>query len=158
MTKSGFIHNIQKYIWVPCKILAWLGIDTILSSETLKITKSRIDNILNTISLILRKIFVSRRILFPAKSKAILICPHWPSPPFWPWLTSGHDTYFSFVKNISLIKNLAACIKLGDNKKSILGSRVYQGCFIAILMIKWWLFIQKKKRKENYLVIIDAIR
>ena len=49
--------------------------------NTLKITKSRTDNILNTISLILRKIFVSGRILFPAKSKAILICPYWPSAP-----------------------------------------------------------------------------
>ena len=27
------------------------------------------------------------------KSKAILICPYWPSVPFWPLLASGHDTY-----------------------------------------------------------------
>ena len=63
LTKSGFIPNIQKSTWKPCKILTWLGIDINLSSGTLKITKSRIDNILNTISLILRKIFVSARIL-----------------------------------------------------------------------------------------------
>ena len=63
LTESGFIPNIQKSTWKPCKILTWLGIDINLSSGTLKITKSRIDNILNTISLILRKIFVSARIL-----------------------------------------------------------------------------------------------
>ena len=63
MTKSGFIPNIQKSTWDLCKILTWLGIDINLSSGTLKITKSRIDNILNTISLILRKIFVSARTL-----------------------------------------------------------------------------------------------
>ena len=61
LTKSGFIPNIQKSTWEPCKILTWLGIDINLSSGTLKITKSRIDNILNTVSLILRKIFVSAR-------------------------------------------------------------------------------------------------
>ena len=70
------------------------------------------------------------------KSKAILICPSWSSAPFWPLLASGHDTYFPFVKDVYLIENQAACIKLGDNKKSILGSSVYQGYFIAILMIK----------------------
>ena len=59
LTKSGFIPNIQKSTWEPCKILTWLGIDINLSSGTLKITKSRIDNILNTFSLFLRKIFVS---------------------------------------------------------------------------------------------------
>ena len=69
-------------------------------------------------------------------SKIFLICPHWPSAPFWPLLASGHDTYFPFVKNVYLIENPAACIKLGDNKKSILGSPAYQGYFIAILMIK----------------------
>ena len=62
MRKSGFIPNIQKSTWEPCKILTWLGIDINLSSGTLKITKSRTDNILNTISLILQKIFVSARI------------------------------------------------------------------------------------------------
>ena len=63
MTKSGVIPNIQKSTWEPCKILTWLGIDINLSSGTFKITKSRIDNILNTISLISRKIFVSARTL-----------------------------------------------------------------------------------------------
>ena len=63
LTKSGFIPNIKNSTWEPCKILTWLGIDINLSSGTLKITKSRIDNILNTISLILRKIFVSARTL-----------------------------------------------------------------------------------------------
>ena len=63
LTKSGFIPNIQKSTWEPCKILTWLGIDINLSSGTLKITKFRIDNILNTISLTLRKIFVSARTL-----------------------------------------------------------------------------------------------
>ena len=67
---------------------------------------------------------------------AILICPYWPSARFWHLLTSGHDTYFPFVKDIHMIKNPAACIKLGDNKKSILGSPACQGCFIAVLMIK----------------------
>ena len=63
LTKSGFIHKIEKSTWESCKILTWLGIDINLSSGTLKITKSRIDNILNTISIILRKIFVSARTL-----------------------------------------------------------------------------------------------
>ena len=58
LTKSGFIPNIQKSTWKPCKVLTWLGIDINLTSGTFKITKSRIDNILNTISVILRKIFV----------------------------------------------------------------------------------------------------
>ena len=63
LTKSGFIPSIQKSTWEPCKVLTWLGIDINLSSETLKITKSCFANILNTISLILRKIFVSARTL-----------------------------------------------------------------------------------------------
>ena len=63
LTKSVFIPNIQKSTWEACKILTRLGADLNLSSGTLKITKSRIDNILNTISLILRKIFVSARTL-----------------------------------------------------------------------------------------------
>ena len=63
LAKSGFTPNIQKSTWEPCKILTWLGIDINLSSGTLKITKFRIDNILNTISLTLRKIFVSARTL-----------------------------------------------------------------------------------------------
>ena len=44
LTKSGFTPNIQKSTWEPCKILTWLGIDINLSSGTLKITNSRIDN------------------------------------------------------------------------------------------------------------------
>ena len=63
LTKSGFLPSIQKSTWEPCKILTWLGLDINLSSGTLKISKSRIDNILNTITLILRKIFVSARTL-----------------------------------------------------------------------------------------------
>ena len=70
------------------------------------------------------------------KSKAILTCPYWPSAPFWPLLASAQDTYFPFVKDVYLIENPAACIKLRDNKKSILGSPAYQSYFIAILMIK----------------------
>ena len=63
LTKSGFIPKTQKSTREPCKSLPCLAIDMKLSSGTLKITKSRIDNILNTISLNLRKIFVSARIL-----------------------------------------------------------------------------------------------
>ena len=70
------------------------------------------------------------------KSKAILICPYWPSIPFWPLLASGHDTYFPFVKDVYMIENPVPCRKVGDNKRSILGSPAYQGYFIAILMIK----------------------
>ena len=63
LAKSVFTPNIQKSTWEPCKVLTWLGVGINLSSGTLKITKSRINNILNTISLILRKIFVSARTL-----------------------------------------------------------------------------------------------
>ena len=63
LKKSGFIPNIHKSTWETCKILTWLGIDMDLSLGTLKITRSCIDNILNTISLTLRKIFVSARTL-----------------------------------------------------------------------------------------------
>ena len=63
LTKSGFIPSIQKFTWEPCKVVTWLGIDINLSSKTLKITKSCFANILNTISLILEKIFVSARTL-----------------------------------------------------------------------------------------------
>ena len=63
LTKSGFIPNIQKSTWEASKIFIWLGVDINISSGTLKITKSCIDNILNIISLILRKIFVSARAL-----------------------------------------------------------------------------------------------
>ena len=51
LTKSGFIPKTQKSTREPCKSLPCLAIDMKLSSGTLKITKSRIDNILNTISL-----------------------------------------------------------------------------------------------------------
>ena len=63
LTKSGFIPNIQKSTWEPCKTLTLLGIYINLLSGTFKIIKSRIDNILNTIFLILSKIFVSARTL-----------------------------------------------------------------------------------------------
>ena len=63
LTKSDFIPNIQKSTLEPWKILTWVGIDINLSSRTLKITKSRINNVLNIISLILQKIFVSAKIL-----------------------------------------------------------------------------------------------
>ena len=56
--------------------------------------------------------------------------------PFWLLLASSHETYFPFVKDVYLKENQTKCIKLGDNKKSILGSLAYQGYFIAILMIK----------------------
>ena len=69
-------------------------------------------------------------------TKVILICSYGPSAPFWPFPASGHDTYFPFVKDVYLIENPATYIKLGDNKKSILGSPTYQGYFITILMIK----------------------
>ena len=36
----------------------------------------------------------------------------------------------------NMIENPPACIKLGDKKRSILGSPVYQGYFITILMRK----------------------
>ena len=60
----------------------------------------------------------------------------WPSASFWPILASGHDNYFHFAKEVYLIENPTACIKLVDNKKSILGSPAYQGYFIPIVMIK----------------------
>ena len=63
MTKSGFIPNIEKSSWEPCRIPTWLGTDIKLTSGTFKIPKPPIDNILTKISLILRKIFVSARIL-----------------------------------------------------------------------------------------------
>ena len=72
MAKSGFIPNIRKSTWEPFKILTWIGTDINLSSGTLKITKSHIDNILNTISFILRKIFVSARTCCQAKLQAKL--------------------------------------------------------------------------------------
>ena len=68
--------------------------------------------------------------------KAILICPYRPSVSFWPLPASGQETYFPFVKDVYLIENSATSIKLGDNKKSVLDSPVYQGYFIATLMIK----------------------
>ena len=79
---------------------------------------------------------IPRAIKSLTKSKAILIYPYWPSAPFWPLLASGHDTYFPFVKDVYMIENPVVCIKLGDSKRSILGSPAYQGYFIAILMIK----------------------
>ena len=42
---------------------------------------------------------------FLTKSKAILICPYWPSAPFWPLLVSVHDTYSPLVKDVYLIGN-----------------------------------------------------
>ena len=50
LTRSGFIPNIQKSTWEPCKILACLGIGINLSSGTLKITKSRIMDMLALIT------------------------------------------------------------------------------------------------------------
>ena len=58
----GFIPNNEKSAWEACNLPPWLGIDLKLSLGALKITKSRNNNILNTVSLILRKIFVSARI------------------------------------------------------------------------------------------------
>ena len=63
LTKSGFVLHMQKSIWESCRILTWLGIDINLPSGTWKITESCIDNVLNTIYLILSKIYVSARIL-----------------------------------------------------------------------------------------------
>ena len=62
-----------------------------------------------------------------------------------------------------MIENPVACIKLGDNKRSILGSPAYQGNFTRLFHCNFSDKImtskkKKKKGKENYLVIIDAIR
>ena len=54
-----------------------------------------------------------------AKSRPILIYAHWPSSSFLRFLSSGHDTYFPFVKDVYLIENPVMCIKLGDKNKSV---------------------------------------
>ena len=52
-----------------------------------------------------------------------------------------------------MIENPAACIKLGDNKKSILGSPAYQGYFIAILMTKNGL--KKEEERKGKKIILS---
>ena len=52
----------SEFVQETLTILTWLGIVINLSPGTLKITKSRIDNVLSTISLILGKIFLLAKI------------------------------------------------------------------------------------------------
>ena len=95
------------------------------------------------------------------KSEAILIYPYWPSAPFWSLLASGQDTYFSFVKDVYLIENPAACIKLGDNKKINFRftrlPRLFYCNFNDKITTKKKTKKETKKRKEHYLVTVDAI-
>ena len=55
--------NIEKFSWEPCKILTLSGRDIKITSGTFKIPKTCTENIFNINFLILRKIFVSARIL-----------------------------------------------------------------------------------------------
>ena len=61
LTRTGFIVNSEKSVWLPSKTLTWLRIEVDLNNDTLKISSERIDSILFTIDFVLSKIYISAR-------------------------------------------------------------------------------------------------
>ena len=61
LTRTGFIVNSEKSVWLPIKTLTWLRIEVDLNNDKLKISSERIDSILFTIDFVLSKIYISAR-------------------------------------------------------------------------------------------------
>ena len=70
------------------------------------------------------------------QSRAILVCPYWPSATFWPLLLDKSCNFRSFIKDYFIISNVQEYIKLGDNKSSFIGSESFVGQFIAFQLLK----------------------
>ena len=68
--------------------------------------------------------------------KAILICPYWASATFWPLIVTKFNSLQKFVKDYFIIEDARRYIKLGDYKKSYIGSENFKGSFIAFYMEK----------------------
>jgi len=69
-------------------------------------------------------------------SNAILVCPYWTSASFWPLLLESPKYFHSFVKDFILIEDPQSFVKLGNNKKSLIGSDKFKGSFMAIRLEK----------------------
>ena len=71
LQQAGFVLNIEKSIWEPCKHLTWLGITIDLHKNKLFIPKERISSIKLYIDTILNTPFTSARILSRLVGKLI---------------------------------------------------------------------------------------
>ena len=66
------------------------------------------------------------------KARGSLIVPLWESAPFWPLLRNGADTYREFVQGAKVYYDTGRILKLGDYRKSLLGSDRFTAPIMAI--------------------------
>ena len=71
LINSGFVPNVTKSIWIPCKRIIWLGIEIDTNNNILSIASSRITSILNKIEFLKNKIYISARELSELAGKII---------------------------------------------------------------------------------------
>ena len=71
LINSGFVPNVTKSIWIPCKHIIWLGIEIDTNNNILSIASSRITSILNKIEFLTNKIYISARELSELAGKII---------------------------------------------------------------------------------------
>ena len=71
LINSGFVPNVTKSIWIPCKRIIWLGIEIDTNNNILSIASSRITSILNKIEFLTNKIYISARELSELAGKII---------------------------------------------------------------------------------------
>ena len=71
LINSGFVPNVTKSIWIPCKRIIWLGIEIDTNNNILSIASSRITSILNKIEFLTNKIYISARELCELAGKII---------------------------------------------------------------------------------------
>lgn len=64
--------------------------------------------------------------------KGVLVVPFWPSAAFWPLLVASNSKFLPFVIDYRIFKDPSQCLKLGNNKKSIIGSTKFKGSLLAI--------------------------
>ena len=69
-------------------------------------------------------------------SKAILLCPYWPSSTFWPMLFKSEGIFQDFIEDVITIDDPIKYVKLGNNKASLIGSEAFTGSFIALKLVK----------------------
>ena len=64
--------------------------------------------------------------------EGVLVVPFWPSAAYWPLLISSKSKFLPFVIDYRILKNPSEYLKLGNNKKSIIGSDKFKSSLLAL--------------------------
>ena len=67
-----------------------------------------------------------------SRCQGILVVPFWPSAAFWPLLVSSKAKLLPFVIDHRIFENPVQYLKLGHNKKSIIGSDKFKSALLAV--------------------------